>query len=313
MPHSRVLIQLGEVTNSCFVAMPFHPLYDKQYDSVIKPAVEAAGLTCVRGDEIYAQQSIVQDIWLYLRGARLVIAELSGRNPNVMYEVGLAHALGKSIILLTRNEDDVPFDLKALRYVYYDTNNPDWGADLRNEITRAVTRVLERPSLAAHLNDVKVETPLPAAPLQPIAPAQSAESPLDLSGVWQGTWLSIQLEREHRATLVIPTEHGTVFTASMTIVYERSGQQTIVEETLTATIVDRALALIGVNYTYVQKGASSSYSLDNFNLKVAEDGRSLAGKAVLRHGVREISFARVHCGTTQAPMVFRETSFRETS
>ena len=75
-------------------------------------------------------QAIVQDIWHSVRKARLVVAELSGRNPNVMYEIGLAHAIGKPIVLLARSEEDVPFDLRALRYIYYDPNNPLWGTDL---------------------------------------------------------------------------------------------------------------------------------------------------------------------------------------
>ena len=127
MQASRVIVQLEDVTNSCFVVMPFHALYEAQYEGVIKPAIEGTGLTCVRGDEIYARQAIVQDVWRSIRKARLVVAELSGRNPNVMYEIGLAHAIGKPIILLTRSEEDVPFDLRALRYVYYDPNDPFWG------------------------------------------------------------------------------------------------------------------------------------------------------------------------------------------
>jgi nucleoside 2-deoxyribosyltransferase len=77
--------------------------------------VEEAGLVCVRGDEIYTRQAVIQDIWHSIRKARLVVAELSGRNPNVMYEIGLAHAIGKPIILLNRDEEDGPFDLRTLR------------------------------------------------------------------------------------------------------------------------------------------------------------------------------------------------------
>ena len=102
MPRSRVIVELGDVANTCFVAMPFHALFAKEYERVIRPAIQATGLQCVRGDETHGRPSVVQDVWLSLRRARLVLAELSGRNPNVMYEVGLAHALGKPIILLTR-------------------------------------------------------------------------------------------------------------------------------------------------------------------------------------------------------------------
>src|SRR5207237_4931202 len=100
------------------------------------------GLKCVRGDEIYSKPNIMSDIWKELRKARLVVAELTGKNANVFYEIGLAHAIGKPIILLTRNEDDVPFDLKALRYRYYDVNDPFWGDNLRDSIQLMVKSVL---------------------------------------------------------------------------------------------------------------------------------------------------------------------------
>ena len=49
MACSRVIVQIEEVTNSCFIVMPFHPLYEAEYERVLKPAVEEAGLVCVRG------------------------------------------------------------------------------------------------------------------------------------------------------------------------------------------------------------------------------------------------------------------------
>ena len=161
MATSHVVVRLDEVTNSCFVVMPFHPLYGKQYDRVIKPAIEDAGLRCVRGDEIYANQSIVQDIWQSIRRCRVVVAELSGRNPNVMYEIGLAHAIGKPIVLLTRSEDDVPFDLRSLRFIFYDTSDPFWGQELQAKLTHVLKLVLEEPSLAAHLRGIELNTTLP--------------------------------------------------------------------------------------------------------------------------------------------------------
>ena len=296
MPNpSRVVIELEEIKNECFVVMPFHSVFNSEYEKVIRPAIEAAGLVSVRGDEIYTHQAIVEDIWYSIRKARVVVAELSGRNPNVMYEIGLAHAIGKPIVLITRNEDDVPFDLRALRYVFYDLNEPDWGTYLRNQLTDILKVILENPILSVHLGGVLVETRLPAAPVAPITNAVAlAQVVLDLSGVWHGTWLSIRHERRHDAVLVIPKGHGLSFTASMTVTYERSGQQTIVQETLSATLQGDTLALTGVNYTYVERGASGSYSLDSFAVKPS-DGVALVGKAILRHGECNIAFKRIQC------------------
>ncbi|MFZ5638240.1 MAG: nucleoside 2-deoxyribosyltransferase [Pseudomonadota bacterium] len=292
MNQSRVTIQLGEITNSCFVVMPFASMFDREYTRVIRPAIQSVGLECVRGDEIYSEQSIVQDIWKSIRTCRVMVAELSGRNPNVMYEVGLAHALGKPIILLTRKQDDVPFDLKSLRYVYYDTDNPEWGADLRTELVRAVGKVLENPSLSAHLNDVKVETKLPNAPDRAVQTSAEKLVPQDLAGVWRGSWISVNKEREHTATLVIPEDHGVDFTASLTVAYWKESQQTVVEETLKAFLADSKLHLTGVNYTYVERGASVGYTLDKFDLVVSSARDSLEGNVTLKHGVRAITFRK---------------------
>jgi hypothetical protein len=291
--HSRVIVELEGIINTCFVVMPFQTLFESEYEKVIKPAIESAGLVCVRGDEIYTRQTIVEDIWRSMRRARVVVAELSGRNPNVMYEIGLAHAIGKPIVLITRNEDDVPFDLRALRYVFYDLSEPDWGTYLRKELTDILKLILENPSLGVHLGGIRVETTLPAAPVAPPTPESPPNVILDLSGVWQGMWLSVQRERKHNAVLIIPMDHGSSFTASMTVTYEREGQQTIVQETLSAILDANALTLTGVNYTYIQQGLSRGYSLDRFLLTSADDGRTLVGKAVLRHGERRVSFARV--------------------
>jgi hypothetical protein len=292
MNRSRVTIELGEVTNACFVVMPFASLFEREYSRVIKLAVESAGLECIRGDEIYSEQSIVQDIWKSLRTCRVVVAELSGRNPNVMYEVGLAHALGKPIILLTRNQDDVPFDLKSLRYVYYDTDNPEWGNDLRAELVRALGRVLENPSLSGHLQDVKVETKLPTVPESALRAPPDKLLPISLGGVWRASWISVKKEREHMATLVIPEDHGVDFTAALSVAYWKDSQQTVVEETLKAFLSERKLSLTGVNYTYVQRGASVGYSLDVFELVASPDRDILQGTVTLKHGARPITFRK---------------------
>jgi hypothetical protein len=300
MSENRIIVDLEEVTNTCFIVMPFHALFQAEYERVIQPAIEEAGLRCIRGDEIYTHQAIVHDIWKSIRQARLIVAELSGRNPNVMYEIGLAHAIGKPIVLLTRNEDDVPFDLRALRYVFYDPNNPSWGQDLRSELTKIVGKVLETPSLAAHLEGIKIQTELPRIPEHPFTQVETEVVGRDFSGVWNTSWLSIKNQRKHEATLVIPREHGRNFTAPMTVAYERGNQQTIVQETLTGSAHGLTLTLMGVNYTYVQQGNSRSYSLDSFELKLSDDGKTMNGRANLQNGTREVVFQRMAVGRPQA-------------
>ncbi|NTU74475.1 hypothetical protein HGB07_10215, partial [Candidatus Roizmanbacteria bacterium] len=72
-------------------------------------------------------------------------ADLTGKNPNVFYELGLAHALAKPAILIAESMDDVPFDLQSLRHLVYDKNLPRWGDDLQERITKAIKEVLASP------------------------------------------------------------------------------------------------------------------------------------------------------------------------
>lgn len=103
----------------CFVLMPFKVEYDEIYQEIIKPLLQELGFSCLRADEIYRPTAIIQDIWQNIQTAGLIIADMTGRNANVFYELGLAHAIGKEVILISQSMDDVPFDLRHLRCLVY--------------------------------------------------------------------------------------------------------------------------------------------------------------------------------------------------
>ncbi|MCP4294367.1 MAG: hypothetical protein GY786_02035, partial [Proteobacteria bacterium] len=105
--------------NLCFVIMPFAERYDEIYRKVIKPELEAFRIRCIRSDDIYSTNQIMEDVILSILRAGLIIADLTGRNPNVFYELGIAHSKKQNVILITQNIDDVPFDLKWLRIIVY--------------------------------------------------------------------------------------------------------------------------------------------------------------------------------------------------
>lgn len=142
----------------CFVLMPFEEALTAVYEHGIKPQIESMGMQCKRADEIYSAQSILSDIWGSIQSAELVIADLTGRNPNVMYELGLCHALWKRVILLSQNKDDVPFDLRAWRVIWYDFSFPG-AARLKEELGRAVE------ALRAEKHTESQPIPLPASGL----------------------------------------------------------------------------------------------------------------------------------------------------
>jgi hypothetical protein len=103
-----------------FMAMPFTEELKPIYEDHIKTVVEQAKLKVRRGDDFFTANSVMEDVWSAICNARIVIAECTDRNPNVFYEIGMAHTIGKPIILITQNSDDVPFDLRHIRYIKYD-------------------------------------------------------------------------------------------------------------------------------------------------------------------------------------------------
>lgn len=116
---------LTSSSNLCFVIMPFNPNFNSIYGTLIKPVAEKFGLTVLRADDIYSPGSITEQIRAAIQQARLCIADVSDRNPNVLYEVGIAHSLGKPTVLLTKQMNDVPFDLKSIRVIGYDPYSPE--------------------------------------------------------------------------------------------------------------------------------------------------------------------------------------------
>lgn len=121
----------------CFVVMPFAPHFRPVYDNAIMPAVAQAGLTCRRGDDISQPGAVLTQIWQSILRARLVIADLSGANGNVLYELGLAHVLGHEAILLAQNIADVPFDLRHQRTIIYSPQGDGLEA-LRTSLAAAI-------------------------------------------------------------------------------------------------------------------------------------------------------------------------------
>lgn len=109
--------------------MPFHPSFDPVFVALQETAL-SVGLRCRRADDLWENPSVIQDIVSLIDRSRVVICDCSGRNPNVFYEIGIAHTLGRDVILITQSEADIPFDLRHLRFLKY-LNNAEGLADLR--------------------------------------------------------------------------------------------------------------------------------------------------------------------------------------
>jgi hypothetical protein len=135
--------------STCFVVMPFAPPIGEYYEKIYEPAIQKAGLTPVRADaDIFGTGKIIDQIWQGINGAKVLVAELTSRNPNVFYELGLAHALNKPVVLVSRTQEDVPFDLQHIRVIYYDVADPFWGQKLIEKVAENIISALSNPEEA---------------------------------------------------------------------------------------------------------------------------------------------------------------------
>lgn len=105
----------------CFVIMPFKPAQiQEMYHEFLAPALDECGVEFQRGDDIFGSNVVMDDVLSAIAEADLIIADLSGQNANVFYEVGIAHALGKPVLLLSSTTDDIPYDLRHRRVLDYE-------------------------------------------------------------------------------------------------------------------------------------------------------------------------------------------------
>jgi hypothetical protein len=106
------------IDNQVSVMMPFSKDFDVVYET-IKGACKSMGLQCHRVDEVWKDSAIIQDVFDLIFTSSIVIADLSGKNPNVFYEVGIAHTLGKFVIPIVQNTSDISFDVGHHRVLKY--------------------------------------------------------------------------------------------------------------------------------------------------------------------------------------------------
>ena len=100
-----------------FVLMPFGPSFDATY-AAIRTVAGAMRVRVARADEIQSARAVMDDIWSGICNSAVVVADCTGRNPNVFYELGIAHTVGRDV-LLTQGFSEVPFDIGHMRHIQY--------------------------------------------------------------------------------------------------------------------------------------------------------------------------------------------------
>jgi len=127
----------------CFVMIPLKEPFTVIFTDHIKPVLKDLQIESVRANDYYTTHEIMKDIWNRINNCHFAIADLTGRNSNVMYELGITHTIGKDVVLISQNDEDVPFDLRHIRYYKYDYT-PRGCKKLSNEIKRVCREILSK-------------------------------------------------------------------------------------------------------------------------------------------------------------------------
>ena len=137
-------------TVSCFLVMPFSLEWSPQVQRCLVGACQESGIHAVRGDDLFTPTDILNDIWYALNNADFVIADITERNANVLYELGIAHALAKPVLILSQRATDIPIDLSTRRVILYDQTAGRWTEDLKQKVSRALQEMLTSYGMSPH-------------------------------------------------------------------------------------------------------------------------------------------------------------------
>lgn len=125
---------IKEIKKRVFVLTPFHERYEKTF-RIIKSVCMNLNLECNRGDEEFKPGAVLSHVLELMAQASIIIVNIDGRNPNVYYELGIAHAMGKKTILVASDIGSVPFDLQSQRIILYKNS-----AELEHSLTSFLAR-----------------------------------------------------------------------------------------------------------------------------------------------------------------------------
>ena len=138
-----------------FVLMPFDKQYTSIYEDHLKKVSKELKLSIGRADDIFSTNSIMLDIWSGIMNAKLIIADCTEKNPNVFYEIGISHTVGKKVIIITQDVNDLPFDLRHIRTIIYNTTQEGLNY-LEHQLKSTITGVKHEPVSIEALPEILV-------------------------------------------------------------------------------------------------------------------------------------------------------------
>ena len=159
--------------NTGFILMPFADEFEPVHEA-IRAAIESAGLEPLRADDIFSTRAGMEKILRGIAEAEVVVADMSGQNANVFYEVGIAHTHRDNVILLMRRDDDFPFDLQHIDHVTYTTTEGGLKA-LTESLTTVISGLPEEP-----VSEAPTVQPAPAQPTTPAEATSDTKAATDV-------------------------------------------------------------------------------------------------------------------------------------
>ncbi|RYC67527.1 MULTISPECIES: hypothetical protein [Spirosoma] len=126
-------------SNMLSVMMPFEGRFAGTY-TAIRNVCARLGIDCRRADDIWDNSILIQDVFDLIFTSRAVITDFTDRNPNVFYETGVAHTLGKIVIPITQSVSDIPFDLRHHRALTY-LPNSEGLTKLETDLEKKLSKV----------------------------------------------------------------------------------------------------------------------------------------------------------------------------
>jgi hypothetical protein len=142
--------------NMCFSIMPFNDGF-RDIEDIIRTVASECGLEYVRSDRRNQPGSIMPQILNDIKHAAVVVADISGNNPNVFYELGIAHHIkgpDRVVIIKQKNDDKEVYDVHEYRQIIY-TNNREGRVELQNKLPESIQAALKSDAGEEHLNTIR--------------------------------------------------------------------------------------------------------------------------------------------------------------
>ena len=143
--YPRSFFEVASVrSRSVFILMPFSEDFSEQVHSTLRGAISDAGLTPSRSDDVFEPRPVLEKIVRGIAESEAIIADATGRNPNVFYELGISHAEKYNVILIAQDADDIPFDLRPFDHIIYRCDG-DGLAELGKRVRETLQRLPHEP------------------------------------------------------------------------------------------------------------------------------------------------------------------------